>query len=123
MFNEMHAKWDEERHRAEEAERELAEVKATLQSHNERCCVQLVHLVWPSHLLFLLSHLSLLFLGHLNMRENRGNAVVLPVLFAGYLRKKHPAKIPLPCVPGKNTRWRYICRVSQAMVPSEEGLT
>jgi hypothetical protein len=58
-----------------------------------------------------------------NMRENRGNAVVLPVLFAGYLRKKHPAKIPLPCVPGKNTRWRYICRVSQATVPSEEGLT
>ncbi|KAK1692164.1 hypothetical protein QYE76_008861 [Lolium multiflorum] len=70
MFNEMQAKWDEEHRRAEEAERELAEVKATLQSHDERFAsydqlFALVHLVWPAHLLFLLSHLSLLFLGHL----------------------------------------------------------
>ncbi|KAM0881380.1 hypothetical protein ACQ4PT_032953 [Festuca glaucescens] len=35
-YVEKQAKWDEERRRAEEAERELAEVKATLQSHDER---------------------------------------------------------------------------------------
>ncbi|KAM0919724.1 hypothetical protein ACQ4PT_008024 [Festuca glaucescens] len=36
VLNEFWAKWHEDRHRAEEAERELGEVKVTLQSHDAR---------------------------------------------------------------------------------------
>jgi hypothetical protein len=40
--------------------------------------------------------------------EKTGAMPVLPVVYAGYLRKKHPVKIPLPCIPGHGTRRRGI---------------